>query len=498
MAAWAASVAPAAIRTTRTFDVRPKADPAAITLTALVGAAGVVSVAAYALMFLGQRSLATSPAARSPAPALAAYVAATAVLFLVYAAMLRACRGGDLGGAWGRRLALGVPIAFYALALLTRPTLSIDLLSYVSHGYIRVELGRNPYLTPSSIVASTPLGPDLARYGWRPVHPASPYGPLWTDVEVLAVRSFSSTSVRVLTLKLMSALTSLASAGVIWGILSRRRPADRLFGTVAYLWNPMIVAETAGDGHNDAAMALLVLIALGLTLRRPIAGFVTTALAALTKYVPLIFLPAQSVHMWRTQRSDRRRVGGAATALIVSTSAVVIAFAPYWAGARTFTGLSQSAAAPGTGSATTIVLEGVARLAAGADVDGLVRGAIAIAYAIFVVRVSLRVRDGDTLLRASAWIAFGYLLASPTYWPWYAVLPVAVAALVPERPFPALLLAMSLGARLVAPLDLLFVHGWMDRATFLVLTCTAGLGLPTVAAVQQHQAARRGSGRRWL
>jgi hypothetical protein len=89
--------------------------------------------------------------------------------------------------------------------------------------------------------------------------------------------------------------------------------------------------------------------------------------------------------------------------------------------------------------------------------------------------------DSVTLLRACAGVGVVYLLvASPSFWPWYALLPVALMALVPETDFLALLLAVSIGARLVAPLDALYVAEVIDRGTFLLTTWTMALGLPLV------------------
>jgi hypothetical protein len=450
--------------------------------------AGAAAASLFTAMFATQRALATEP--RRTGLALAAYIVATAGLFAIQILLLRACRRGAIRATHTRRVTLALPIAFYAVALIAPPTLSIDVASYVAHGSVRVELGENPYLTPASAVADTPLGSELARYRWRPVHPVSPYGPLWTDIEVAAVSAVGETAGRILILKCVAAAASLAVAALIWFALCGRRLEERLFGTVAYLWNPMIVAEIAGDGHNDALMTLLVLAALALTLRRPIVAGVASTAAALTKYVPLLFLPAQAVYIWRTERAPGRRLRIAAVSGSIGAALAVVAFAPYWVGARTFQGLSESAGASGTAATTTILGETVSRLPGLPDGGPALR-VIAFSALLAVVAIaSASVRTGPGLFRAAAWIAFAFLLASPTYWPWYAVLPVALAAAVPDRPFPFLLLAASIGARLAAPLDVLYVGGAIDRSVFLVGAWVTGLGLPAVALVR-HAVGRR-------
>jgi hypothetical protein len=468
-------------------DDSPAAGKGALALVAL---AGIASVELYVVVFFAQRSLSTAGRTTPVMPALATYLLATLALFAAYLLVLRLCRTGKLQAAGVRRLALIAPISFYLVALPVRPSLSIDVLSYISHGAIVVELHQNPYLTPSSAIAQTPLGPALATYGWRPVHPVSPYGPLWTDVEVLAVEILRGPYARLVALKLVTSLASLAAAAAIWAILGRFRPDARLLGTLAYLWNPMIVCEVAADGHNDALMALLVLVALALTVRRPVAGFVATILAALTKYVPLVFLPAQAIYVWRTQPNVRRRARAASVAFGLVVCLAVAAFAPFWAGARTFAGVLTSATATGTASTETIVREALSDLMPGVNLDWPLRVAAAGAFVVFVAVVSRSARDAGSLFRSAAWIGFAYLLASPTYWPWYAVLPVALAAVVPDRPFPLLLIAMSVGARLAAPLDVLFVGGTIGRAEFLLVSWAAGLGIPLLAVCYQAIAAR--------
>jgi alpha-1,6-mannosyltransferase len=446
--------------------------------SACVLGAAASSLLLYALAFLAQRSLGTGDRT-SAAPALAAYAATTGALFALYVLVVRASRRDGLRSPWSRRLALGAPIAFYAVAVLAPPTLSIDVLSYVAHGAVRVELGANPYVTPASAVAGTALGRDLASYGWRPVHPVTPYGPLWSDVEVAAVEAASGARARLLLLKGAQALASLGAAWAIWTLLGRVRPEHRLAGTLAYLWNPMIVAEVGADGHNDAVMVLLVVLSLALLLRRSAAGFVATTLGALVKYLPLMLLPAQVAFVARDDRTAGRRIRIAAAAATASVAAIVLAFAPYWVGARTFSGLSRSAAAADTGSTVTLAREAISKLA-GTDLGEPLRLAALGAFVVVVALLSMRVRDPRSLLRASAWIGFAALVASPTYWPWYAVLPVALAALVPETPFPALLVAVSAGARAAAPLDVLFVGDALGRGGFLLLSWLFGLGIPAV------------------
>lgn len=71
---------------------------------------------------------------------------------------------------------------------------------------------------------------------------------------------------------------------------------------------------------------------------------------------------------------------------------------------------------------------------------------------IYVLWRSRDVRDGVTLLATCARIAIVYLLiASPLFYPWYTILPIALLALAPSRAFVGLILVMTVVARVLAP-----------------------------------------------
>jgi len=101
-------------------------------------------------------------------------------------------------------------------------------------------------------------------------------------------------------LKSVVAAASLATAFFIWVFLGAVRPSCQLFGTLAYLWNPLILAEFAGEGHNDAVMVLFVVAGLAAcATRRPTASMIAQLLGFLTKYVSILFFPAQLIYLWR-------------------------------------------------------------------------------------------------------------------------------------------------------------------------------------------------------
>jgi alpha-1,6-mannosyltransferase len=411
------------------------------------------------------------------------HVLATIALFALFAVLLSRCATNELTRN-ERVVAFAFPIAFNLFFISVDPGLSVDLLSYISHGYIGTALGGNPLVDPSFIVANTSLGRELASFGWRPVHPASPYGPLWTHIEEAIVGSVDGVRMQMVALKTIVVVASLGSALLIWKILGRVSPHYRLMGTLAYLWNPVVIVEVAGEGHNDPLMVFLVLLALLVTIRgRTAAGLVAMSLSVMTKYVPLVLAPPQVVYLWRARPSTKRfaqQVGvGIAAMLILG----IVLFMGFWDGTETWTAVRNAAALGSTGSTRSLVSYVVSGLFPDPSAT-VVDVAILAVSAVLLSLAAWSVRGEDDLLRACAIVSVVYLfLASPTYWPWYVVLPVGLLALVPRGDALTLLFAISLGSRLAAPLDVVFFHQVLGPRTYYAIAWILGLGLPLLAVV---------------
>jgi hypothetical protein len=289
----------------------------------------------------------------------------------------------------------------------------------------------------------------------------------------------------LLSFKLVIVVSSLGSGLLIWRILAHVRPERQLLGTLAFLWNPMIIAELAGEGHNDALMVFFVVLALLLTIHgRGSIALVTMSLGVLVKYLPVFLIPSQLVYLWRTRRTTPALVAQVASGIAVAALLAAALFGPLWTGADTQKGVLLSGRLGQTGSTPTMLHEALSRFLPASGAEPLVYLLLVAGFAVFVWTQAGSVTDADGLLRSCASIALVYvLLVSPGYWPWYGVMPVALMALVPTDMFLALLFAVSAGSRLVAPLDMLFVHEVIDRGTFLLATWAVAICLPLVVLV---------------
>jgi alpha-1,6-mannosyltransferase len=410
------------------------------------------------------------------------YYGATLLLFALYTWILILCRRGLLQDGRARALALLFPVLFNAGLLLGYPYQSIDTFTYVAHGYMGNVPGVNPYTTTAAAVRATDFARQLAPFGWLPVHGLTPYGPLWTHLEVAVMKVAGDVPTALVLIKTVVVAASLGCAALIWKILGRVRPEDQLFGTLVYLWNPMIVVEFAAEGHNDALMILCLLASLALTVSaRPALSVVASVSGVLVKYLPLVFLPAQVVYLWHSGRSRTRLAAGLLLGLLIGAGLAAALYWPFWVGLGTFEGVrlqSQPLVSPSPSGWLYWYLLHALPPGEAARLTLRVLAGVLVAS---VLVLSLRARDAAGLFWACASIALVYVLVVSThYWPWYASLPLALVALVPRGVFLPAVLVLSLCSRLVAPMSTLLTNGFLDAGVALDLKMSVGVTAPLV------------------
>ena len=292
------------------------------------------------------------------------------------------------------------------LALLpTDPTLSDDLYRYLWDGRLTAA-GVNPY-------PKAPTDPSLDRFraGFETrlnhadvptIYPPAAQLLFAATVRVEATPRAWKTTLLVLEAALLLCLAFLLRARGL-------RP-DRL---LLYYWNPLVVVESFGSGHVDLAVAAFLILALALHERRRDAGAgVAFALAILTKYLPVLLVPALlRARAWRT--------------LAISAAVGLLLFLPFLgAGSALWGGLTAYARHWEFNGSLYPLLRAVAPHGEG------VRVALAGLLAAVAIAIGARAR---TLTGAAlgTWVAF--LIASPTLYPWYLVPAVALLPLHPDR-----------------------------------------------------------------
>jgi hypothetical protein len=214
---------------------------------------------------------------------------------------------------------------------------------------------------------------------------------------------------------------------------------------------------------------------------------------ALTKFVPLVLVPAQVLYSLRDSRRSYLPLDLAVSVLlaIVATAALYL---PFWAGPATFAGaIAQSQ--PGHSSPTGVMRFLLERIMTPSDAA---RGASLIVFVLFGGFVAVRsfgVRKLGDLLSAAATVVLVYvLLVSPAFWPWYAVLPCALALLVGSRTMLVVAVVLTFAARVVAPVDYLLGNGNLTPIVGRGAIVGIGILLPCavfVAMILRERAARR-------
>jgi hypothetical protein len=231
-------------------------------------------------------------------------------------------------------LIFGFAALFCLTLLFVYPIHGLDIYKYAEAGTIFLVHHQNPMTTAPDAFPHdlfTPLTDGLQTA-------PSPYGPLGMIVDSLPTPVASgSVLANLLLLKVLASAFVLADAYLVYRLLAPDHPRAALAGALLVAWNPLILFETAVNGHNDASMALFVLLGLlAMSRGRTVLGFVSVAVSALVKYGTLPLLPLFLIYGLQREATLRARLRYAAVSLGSSLAIAVVVYAPFWAGADTF------------------------------------------------------------------------------------------------------------------------------------------------------------------
>jgi hypothetical protein len=359
--------------------------------------------------------------------ALVVYLLGIGILFSLAIVAWRAARTaqGRAIYAW----ALIPPAIFGFLLVLTMPLTSRDIFYYISCGRTLGIYGANPYKLPPSAFPNDPL----FQYANWPDY-TSPYGPIWLLISGGVARIANGDLFwSVFLFKLVAFVGYLVCGGLIWAIL-RARGKSPLAGTVLWLWNPLVLLEFTGAGHNDVLMLTGVLLGIWLYLTGRIRlALAALALAAMVKSVALIALPLVLWHYLAPLDSWAARARAAVRVLWLPALIIAAFIGPFWAGAATFGPVQESSHYYSSlGHIARVMLEWrISPRPAGEITRGSIVLALLIGYAIIVWRTP---GNDRTLLTGTSRAIFLLLALWPFFVPWYCAWAVAiVAALSTQR-----------------------------------------------------------------
>jgi hypothetical protein len=347
--------------------------------------------------------------------ALDRFVALTGVQGLIYALsvwlLLRAPARASLA------FILGIAALLRVIMLPAFPFLSNDMFRYVWDGWVQAHL-INPY-------RYIPADPHLAFMRDAVVYPNinratyahTIYPPAAECLFFLITRLAAFTALPpVLAFKFgMVAFEAAGIAAILHLLGTAGMPRTRI---LIYAWNPLPVWEFAGNGHVDALTVCFVGLALlfACTHKTGLAAL-AIAVATLTKFLPLVLLPA----LWRPWQGKFASVFGAAIALF---------YAPYiGVGLGVFGFLGGYAKQEHLASGQGLFLADLFGLAGAAT--KLYLAALALCLVLIAAFMIMRpvTAPKDIAQRASLLIGALMLGLSPHY-PWYyawALIPACVA-----------------------------------------------------------------------
>lgn len=359
--------------------------------------------------------------------------------FAAFVAFLAAARGARAlpAGKGGFLRIAAVAVVLRAVLLPASPTLSEDVYRYLWDGRVQLA-GINPY----RFAPDDPALASLRDAAWEPInHKEIPtiYPPLQQGL----FRAVAAVSETVLAFRIAFCALDLVLLAALWRILAAA--GSRPGSLALYAWNPLVVVEVAGSGHNEVLAGLfLALTLLALARGRPRLSAVGFGAAIAAKIWPLALAPAL------LRRLPLRRAWPAAALVAAS-------FVPFAAaGPRLFAGLREYGerwqgndfafrgilAAVEAAAPTEMLKAGIAwlqaRLGGTGRLDGLYyltdpqHVARGIALALLGVVLLLLARRRDPAPRAMLLAVLALLLLSPTVHPWYLLWAAPLLPLSPS------------------------------------------------------------------
>ena len=354
-------------------------------------------------------------------------------MFLAYARGTR-----DLGLA-PRTLFVAL-IAVTLLAVLQAPTTSRDIYSYVTLGRTAAIYDLDPYTALYPIVPGDLFGAFVWYRG------PSNYGPVTLLLFIPAAwLSQLHPALGVVFLKLVGGAAHVASSWLVWRLASAigRDPEQALF---LFGFNPLLLHELVGNGHNDGWAVTLVLASLWLIHRERwrLGGLI----ALIPMMIKLSFLATTGATA--VMLAFRRRYAALAVmglAFVAVAGALYVLLSP---DLHQLLQITDPAAAGRVNSifhwlelaiirAKLAPPEAAIQLTTGLAQLGMV------AFAAAAVWRCTKIREIDDLVTELARLFLILLLFGPRIWPWYLawVMPFAVLSRSPDIRLTAILFSCT-------------------------------------------------------
>lgn len=350
------------------------------------------------------------------------YCLAQALLFSGLAAAVWIC--GRVASRIALPLVFGAGAVFGLTLIPLYPFTAIDVFYYVILARVWGIHGANPFVVPASAFPED----SFLQLGVQWVDFPSLYGPVWTYLSLpaawLAARDFLA---GVFYFKLLALAALLASGWLILRIAGAERRPGGIAAAAFWLWNPLVLHEGIGEGHNDIVLAALLLLAVYLAGRRPVAAAAGLAAATLIKVTALPLLPLLLRGSFWDQPPLGRWTGRVGAVGLIGLG-WILAYLPFWAGRETFAFLDRLDFFAQSTPALAALWIREWRLSA--DPQALVKYATILIFALVYLWL-LRRPIADRAELAARWfeVLFWYFVIALAYYHnWYLIPLVGLAA----------------------------------------------------------------------
>jgi hypothetical protein len=230
------------------------------------------------------------------------YVLTLVVLFGAYSVALQ-----SVAGRSSRALVIAVfgTGALIQVLLATSPVmLANDVYSYAAYG----RMFALSHVDPAMALTQLPADDPYTKL-WGEHLPPSSYGPVWTLVSAgVALAATQQVGMTVLLYRAIAVLAVLGAAAMIAICLRRLASARVAQGVLFFMWNPLVVLESALSAHNDAVMIAFFLAGIALHLYgRRFGAMLFFALSVLIKFATAALIPIYVIMVLRQLPSWRAR-----------------------------------------------------------------------------------------------------------------------------------------------------------------------------------------------
>ena len=347
-------------------------------------------------------------------------------------------------------LAFGLLFGFTLVWLY--PITANDLFRCVLRGRIWAIYGANPMLSPPNAFPDDHYIAFAGEFGnW-----VSGYGPLWEIMVQVPLRLGATDMVPgAISLKLVALLSFLICAVLIgWFATPLRSPFSKLHppsssltALTFFAWNPLILMQGPGNGHND--MVFMALMVLGIILWQRKLWWGTAAaltLAALVKATALLMIPLFGVLLLRDEPTWRQRIFKGLGAALIGLVLAYLLYSALGPISETIQGVSDMLTTR-RGFAIASGLRMVLREIIPRDVaETLPRTAGRYLFLLFYAWLLVRLwRNKLDLVTAGFLAYFSQLMLGRTFRIWYPtwLVPLAALCLTPATFWRTLLFGLT-------------------------------------------------------